>query len=91
MLASAWGQASVAEGMETREQLITLRALGCQFGQGHYFSPRFLGPDSGRCCRMAAGYLNRQADRAPPVVTGGTRKGAKCPRPLKAEFHGRSK
>lgn len=28
----------VAEGIETRDQLIMLQSLGCQFGQGFYFS-----------------------------------------------------
>jgi EAL domain-containing protein (putative c-di-GMP-specific phosphodiesterase class I) len=28
----------VAEGVETREQLEALRALGCEYAQGYYFS-----------------------------------------------------
>jgi EAL domain-containing protein (putative c-di-GMP-specific phosphodiesterase class I) len=28
----------VAEGVETREQLEILRSLGCQYGQGYFFS-----------------------------------------------------
>ena len=39
MLASACGLESVAEGMETQDQVIALRVLGCQFAQGYYFSP----------------------------------------------------
>jgi EAL domain-containing protein (putative c-di-GMP-specific phosphodiesterase class I) len=39
MLASACGLDSVAEGMETQDQVIALRVLGCQFAQGYYFSP----------------------------------------------------
>ncbi len=28
----------VAEGIETAEQLATLRALGCEYGQGYFFA-----------------------------------------------------
>lgn len=38
MLASACGLDSVAEGMETAEQVIALRVLGCRYAQGYYFS-----------------------------------------------------
>jgi diguanylate cyclase (GGDEF)-like protein len=37
-LANALGIASVAEGVETQEQVTRLRAVGCQVGQGFYFS-----------------------------------------------------
>jgi diguanylate cyclase (GGDEF)-like protein len=37
-MASALGIAVVAEGVETREQLMATRALGCGFAQGFYFS-----------------------------------------------------
>jgi diguanylate cyclase (GGDEF)-like protein len=37
-LANAMGIAAVAEGVETREQVATLRMLGCHIGQGFYFS-----------------------------------------------------
>jgi EAL domain-containing protein (putative c-di-GMP-specific phosphodiesterase class I) len=37
-LASALGMTTVAEGIETTEQLDRLQALGCQLGQGYYFS-----------------------------------------------------
>jgi diguanylate cyclase (GGDEF)-like protein/PAS domain S-box-containing protein len=33
------GKRVVAEGIETRDQLAQLRALGCDTGQGYYFSP----------------------------------------------------
>lgn len=37
-LAQNLGMDVVAEGVETREQLAILRGLGCQFGQGYFFS-----------------------------------------------------
>jgi diguanylate cyclase (GGDEF)-like protein len=37
-MASSLGIAVVAEGVETREQLDAIRALGCGFAQGFYFS-----------------------------------------------------
>jgi diguanylate cyclase (GGDEF)-like protein/PAS domain S-box-containing protein len=37
-LANAMGISSVAEGVETKDHLARLRALGCQVGQGFYFS-----------------------------------------------------
>lgn len=37
-LAKNLGMDVVAEGVETREQLDLLRSLGCQFGQGYFFS-----------------------------------------------------
>jgi diguanylate cyclase (GGDEF)-like protein len=37
-LARALGLRTVAEGIETTEQLNHLRALGCELGQGYYFS-----------------------------------------------------
>ena len=37
-MAQALGRVVLAEGIETAEQLATLRGLGCQFGQGYYFA-----------------------------------------------------
>jgi len=44
-LAGGLEMRAVAEGIETREQLQTLRALGCPFAQGFYFA-RPLPPDA---------------------------------------------
>ncbi|NEO83130.1 MAG: EAL domain-containing protein [Spirulina sp. SIO3F2] len=37
-LAGGLGMDAIAEGIETREQLQVLRQLGCEYGQGYYFS-----------------------------------------------------
>jgi EAL domain-containing protein (putative c-di-GMP-specific phosphodiesterase class I) len=42
-LAQTLGLETVAEGIETAEQLAALRELGCQLGQGYFFA-RPLGP-----------------------------------------------
>jgi len=39
VLATKLGLATIAEGIETEEQLCQLRDLGCSKGQGYYFSP----------------------------------------------------
>jgi EAL domain-containing protein (putative c-di-GMP-specific phosphodiesterase class I) len=42
-LGQTLGLETIAEGIETAEQLVALRELGCQLGQGYYFA-RPLGP-----------------------------------------------
>ncbi|MEH1815827.1 MAG: EAL domain-containing protein [Nostoc sp.] len=37
-LAHKLGVDVLAEGVETKEQLLLLRKLNCQYGQGHFFS-----------------------------------------------------
>ena len=37
-LANAMGISAVAEGVETKDQVARLKMLGCQVGQGFYFS-----------------------------------------------------
>jgi len=44
-LSDALHLSTVAEGIETQAQLGALRALGCQLGQGYYFSRPLLAPD----------------------------------------------
>ena len=39
----------VAEGVETHEQRHQLQSLGCELGQGFYFSQAVAGPTSKRC------------------------------------------
>jgi diguanylate cyclase (GGDEF)-like protein len=46
---------AIAEGIETAEQLTVLRELGCDFGQGYYFSPPL---DANSALELLA--LNRQ-------------------------------
>jgi diguanylate cyclase (GGDEF)-like protein/PAS domain S-box-containing protein len=46
-LAHAFGISSVAEGIETAEQLTDLRALGCHLGQGFLWSPGRTASDLG--------------------------------------------
>ena len=43
------GLMTLAEGIETKEQLEILRALGCQHGQGFLFSPGNSGKPDQRC------------------------------------------
>lgn len=41
----------IAEGIETREQFVFLKAQGCEEGQGHYFSPPLT---AAQCTRLLA-------------------------------------
>jgi diguanylate cyclase (GGDEF)-like protein/PAS domain S-box-containing protein len=45
-LAHSLGLAVIAEGIECRDQLRRLRALGCEFGQGYLFSPALSAGDT---------------------------------------------
>jgi EAL domain-containing protein (putative c-di-GMP-specific phosphodiesterase class I) len=37
-LARGLGMKAIAEGVESAEQLARLREMGCEMGQGHYFT-----------------------------------------------------
>jgi predicted signal transduction protein with EAL and GGDEF domain len=52
--------ACVVEGVETAEQVIVLRSLGCTTIQGYYFSKPMDGS-------AIAGYLERRLERAAPA------------------------
>jgi predicted signal transduction protein with EAL and GGDEF domain len=45
-MSSSFKMLSVAEGVETVDQLRTLRDVGCQFGQGYLFSPPVTGDEA---------------------------------------------
>ena len=44
-MAHSLNMKTVAEGVETREQLDFLRTQGCDYAQGYYFSPPLSGPE----------------------------------------------
>ena len=45
-MAHSLGLSVIAEGIETPAQLRRLRSLGCEFGQGHLFSPALSAADT---------------------------------------------
>jgi diguanylate cyclase (GGDEF)-like protein/PAS domain S-box-containing protein len=52
-LAHSLGLTTVAEGIEDEDQLNSLRAMGCSFGQGYYFSPPLPAADMEDLLRVA--------------------------------------
>jgi diguanylate cyclase (GGDEF)-like protein/PAS domain S-box-containing protein len=56
-LASALGLRTVAEGIETAGQLNRLRALGCELGQGYYFSKPLPAYKASTLLLASRGYL----------------------------------
>ncbi|MDQ2730701.1 MAG: EAL domain-containing protein [Armatimonadota bacterium] len=50
-LAHNLGKDVVAEGIETEQQCTALRAMGCEYGQGFYFSPAVDGPSAAALIR----------------------------------------
>jgi diguanylate cyclase (GGDEF)-like protein/PAS domain S-box-containing protein len=65
-LASRLRVRAIAEGIETRDQAETLRALGCGFGQGFLWSPAVDGPAAARL--LAAEPWNTVAPLELPAV-----------------------
>ena len=51
-MAHSLGMKTVAEGVETREQLDFLRTQGCDFAQGHFFSPPLPGEEIERLLKV---------------------------------------
>ena len=63
-MAQSLGLGVVAEGIETREQLAKLTALGCGFGQGYYFSRPM---DSSTTQKAIEETVHQPTDVGPPV------------------------
>jgi predicted signal transduction protein with EAL and GGDEF domain len=72
-LAKAMGIAAVAEGVETKDQVTGLQTLGCQVGQGFYFSHPLRAEEFDELLRRHFGRAPRPAG---PVLIG---KGASTP------------
>ena len=67
-LARNLGLEVMAEGVETKEQLAQLRALGCQLAQGYMFA-KPLGPDEVER-RLESGTWGLVVDLGPPAAAG---------------------
>jgi diguanylate cyclase (GGDEF)-like protein/PAS domain S-box-containing protein len=63
-LAHSLGLTTVAEGIEEEDQLESLRAMGCSFGQGYYFSPPLEAADMEDVLRVARAGARWEAGRA---------------------------
>jgi EAL domain-containing protein (putative c-di-GMP-specific phosphodiesterase class I) len=68
-LSSALELSTVAEGVETPEQVAELRRLGCRLGQGYVFSPA-VHPDELRQLLASHGPSPAAPDLARPAVEG---------------------
>ena len=66
-LARALQLSTVAEGIETREQLRLLRGMGCEIGQGYLFGPARPAEDFGSDPRQVFVRASRPAGAERPV------------------------
>jgi diguanylate cyclase (GGDEF)-like protein/PAS domain S-box-containing protein len=60
-LGQSLGMDLIAEGLETPEQLVRLRALDCHYGQGYYFSKPLSASEAEHFFREAPPWLERMA------------------------------
>jgi EAL domain-containing protein (putative c-di-GMP-specific phosphodiesterase class I) len=67
-LADAMGIAAVAEGVETEDQVAELSTLGCQVGQGYYFSRPLGAGEFDDLLSRHFGRPRRAAGRAVPLL-----------------------
>ncbi|HEY9879846.1 MAG TPA: EAL domain-containing protein, partial [Leptolyngbyaceae cyanobacterium] len=65
-MAHELGLKVIAEGVETAEQLAILRAYGCDYGQGYFFSPA-LQPEAFRAYLLKAGRSEVSSAQALPT------------------------
>jgi diguanylate cyclase (GGDEF)-like protein/PAS domain S-box-containing protein len=71
-LAGAMGISSVAEGVETKDQLAGLRTLGCQVGQGFYFSHPLRAEEFDELLARHFARTPRPGGREPATATAST-------------------
>ncbi len=71
-LAHAFGLTTIAEGVETAEQLAELKTLGCELGQGYLWSRPLAAADADEWISTASAKLPREVERAT------TRRGRRC-------------
>jgi diguanylate cyclase (GGDEF)-like protein len=69
-LAQSLSMKTTAEGIETIEQLVELRSLGCTNGQGFYFSPAVSAADAGRLIAGWAPLTSREKRLRLATVSG---------------------
>jgi EAL domain-containing protein (putative c-di-GMP-specific phosphodiesterase class I) len=55
--------AVVAEGVETAEQATLLRGLGCEYGQGYFFSAPVPPESPHKCCPTTIAGVGNKVDR----------------------------
>ena len=70
MLGENLGIEVVAEGIETEQQVESLKRMGCRFGQGYFFSRPITAADVRTLLDLGAAYVNVTASNQirPPVI-----------------------